>query len=103
MSRKLQPNSCHNSIFKCNSKHLFLPDTQSYTDFAPLFSKFTPEHETTSKHGCFSVNDFFFSKYLDNVGNKWQPVDSHGLPMGPKFIVSHLVENSFNIESSFLD
>ena len=46
---------------------------------------------------------FFLSKSLDNVGNKWQPVDSHGLPMGPKFIVSHLVENSFNIESSFLD
>ena len=42
----------------------------------------------------------FFSKYLDNVGNKWQPVDSHGLAMGPQFIVSHLVENGFNVESN---
>ena len=84
------------------SKRLFLPDTQSYSDFAPLLSKLTPEHGTTSKHGCFSVNDFlFFSKSLDSVGNKWQPVDSNGLAMGPQLIVSHLVGNGFNDESSF--
>ena len=47
----------------------------------------------------FSIS-LFFSKYLDNVGNKRQPVDSHGLAMGPQFIVSHLVENGFNVESN---
>ena len=93
---------CHSSIFRLNLKYLFLPDTQSYSDLTPLLSKLTPEHGTTLKHSWFGVNDFlFFSKSLDIVGNKWQPVDSNGLAMGPQLIVSHLVENGFNVESSF--
>ena len=41
---------------------------------------------------------FSSPNHLTTWENKWQPVDSNGLAMGPQLIVSHLVKNGFNVE-----